>query len=80
MIKKEEEIEGLSRYKSVKLAPTFLKEVFSHYKRRLIEFVSTSKEFIRLLGPFLMTVNFIFILEAFLSIIFGKLDDKITPE
>jgi len=66
----EEQIEGLSRYKSVKLAPSFLKEVFSHYKRRLVEFISTSKEFIRLLGPLLITCNFMVLMEFILSVIF----------
>ena len=64
----------------MKLAPTFLKEVFSHYKRRLIEFISTSKEFIRLLGPFLLTVNFILLLEASFLIIFEKVDKDITDK
>lgn len=80
-MQKEEKIEGLSRYKSVKLAPSFLKEVFSHYKRRLIEFLSTTKEFVKLLGPFLITVNFITLLEIILTIVFTKIgDNNITPD
>jgi len=45
----------------VKLAPGFVKEVFAHYKRRLVEFISTPKELITCLGPFLMEANLLVI-------------------